>query len=357
MTCEMLRGQLFCTAMLGVLAAALGCRAVGTRIETADGTWNVPATVVAAVAGRHQAARSSWCRPMSAPRCADEAERRIAWAAKRPFRRRNAWTWRPCSALVDGQNPQVALARERIAEAYAQCDRADYLWLPSLRTGLNYNKHEGAIQDVAGRVFDTSRGDFYGGLGAAAVGAASPAVPGVWANFHLADACFQPKIAEHEASARSHAAQATRNAFLRDAAVAYWELVRAEHQQAVAQETLQNTQQLARLTEAYARTGQGLKADQQRLEAELAVRRSELLQIGRGRPRGVGATGPAAGRRPAVPDRDRRASGRAARTDRCRHARRGPGRAGPQPEAGTGGKPALGLLRLASVCGASVSPR
>ncbi len=164
-----------------------------------------------------------------------------------------------------------------IAEAYAQSDRADYLWLPSLRTGMNYNKHEGAIQDVAGRVFDTSRGDLYGGLGAAAVGAASPTVPGVWANFHLADACFQPRIAEHEASARSHAAQATRNAFLRDAAVAYWELVRAEHQQAVAHETLRNTQRLAHLTEAYARTGQGLKADQQRLEAELAVRRSELL--------------------------------------------------------------------------------
>ena len=212
-------------------------------------------------------------------RAADGADGRIASAAKRPFRRRNALDLATLLWLVDGQNPQVALARERIAEAYAQCDRAEYLWLPSLRAGLNYNKHEGAIQDVAGRVFDTSRGAMYGGLGAAAVGAASPAVPGVWANFHLADACFQPQIAGHEASARSHAAQATRNAFLRDAAVAYWELVRAEQQQAVAQETLQNTQQLAQLTEAYARTGQGLKADQQRLEAELAVRRSELLQV------------------------------------------------------------------------------
>ena len=67
--------------------------------------------------------------------------------------------------LVDGQNPQVALARERISEAYAQSDRAKSLWLPSIRAGLNYNKHEGAIQDVAGKVFDTSRGSMYGGLG------------------------------------------------------------------------------------------------------------------------------------------------------------------------------------------------
>jgi len=181
-------------------------------------------------------------------------------------------------ALVDGQNPQVALARERIAEAYAQRNRADALWLPSIRAGLNYNKHEGAIQDVVGDVFDTSRGSLYGGLGAVAVGAGSPAVPGVWANFHLADACFQPRIAGHEASARSHAAQATRNTFLRDAGIAYWELVRAEQQQAIVLQTLRDTRQLAHLTETYARTGQGLQADHQRMEAELAVRRSELLQ-------------------------------------------------------------------------------
>lgn len=181
--------------------------------------------------------------------------------------------------MVDGQNPQVTLARERIAEAYAQSARAGYLWLPSIRAGLNYNKHEGVIQDVVGHAFDTSRGAMYGGLGAAAVGAGSPAVPGVWAHFHVADACFQPRIAGLEASARSHAAQATRNAFLRDAAVAYWELVRAEQQQAVAREALQQTQQLAELTGAYARTGQGLKADHQRVEAELAVRRGEVLQV------------------------------------------------------------------------------
>ena len=100
------------------------------------------------------------------------------------------------------------------------------------------------------------------------------------------------------------------------------------------------------LTEAYARTGQGLKADQQRMEAELAVRRSELLQVEEAVRVTFGAIGPPAGRRPAVPDRDRRASGGAARTDLRRHSRRGPGRAGPQPAAGTGGKPALGRSGL-----------
>ncbi|HUQ69983.1 MAG TPA: TolC family protein [Planctomycetaceae bacterium] len=178
--------------------------------------------------------------------------------------------------LADAQNPNVAVARERINEAYARVERAETLWLPSLRAGLNYNHHEGAIQDVAGNVFNTTRSSFYGGLGANAVGAGSPAVPGVVAQFHLTDAIFQPKIAEHQAASRQFGATAARNDTLRDAAVAYLELVRAEHALAIADEALSHTGKLALLTEQYAETGQGLQSDRQRSEAELALRQDEL---------------------------------------------------------------------------------
>ena len=50
------------------------------------------------------------------------------------------------------------------------------MWLPSIRTGLNYSKHEGVIQDVGGRVFDTGRTSANGGLGVAAIGAGSPGI-------------------------------------------------------------------------------------------------------------------------------------------------------------------------------------
>jgi outer membrane protein TolC len=179
--------------------------------------------------------------------------------------------------LADQQNPNVAVARERINEAYARVDRAETLWLPSLRAGLNYNHHEGAIQDVAGEVFNTTRSSFYGGMGAAAVGAGSPAVPGVVAQFHLTDAVFQPKIAAHQASARQFGATAARNDTLRDAAVAYLELVRAEHALAIAREALENTETLTELTRQYSETGQGLPSDHQRSEAELALRQEELV--------------------------------------------------------------------------------
>ena len=79
--------------------------------------------------------------------------------------------------LADARNPNVALARERISEAYSRVERAETLWLPSMRAGLNYNHHEGAIQNVAGDVFQTNRSAFGGGLGAGMFGAASPTVP------------------------------------------------------------------------------------------------------------------------------------------------------------------------------------
>ena len=180
--------------------------------------------------------------------------------------------------LADGQNPQVILARERINEAYAQVDRADILWLPSLRAGVNYNKHEGTIQDVAGNVFNTSRGALYGGLGAGAVGAGSPSVPGLVANFHLTDAIFQPKIARYQASSRQFAATSARNDILCDSAVAYLELLRAEQRLAIAREAREKTNRIAELTGAYARTGQGAVADHDRLLAELAARDGDLSQ-------------------------------------------------------------------------------
>lgn len=187
--------------------------------------------------------------------------------------------------LADVQNPNVALARERINEAYARVDRAEALWLPSLRGGLNYNHHEGAIQSVAGDVFQTNRSAFGGGFGAGMYGAASPTVPGLIAQFHLSDAIFQPKIAAHQASARQFGAVAARNDVLRDAAVGYLELVRAEQEMVITKTALDNTQKLTELTRQYAESGQGLQADHQRMEAELALRRDgvvnqqELIQV------------------------------------------------------------------------------
>jgi outer membrane protein TolC len=178
--------------------------------------------------------------------------------------------------LTTGQNPQVGFAEQRIQEAFAQVSLAEALWLPSLRAGANFNKHEGQIQDVVGQMIETSRGSVYTGMGAMAVGAGSPAVPGLYANFHLRDAVFQPRIARHVAGARMEASRATLNDTLLQTALAYTELHEAVLTYSVAEETLQNAHQLAGVTGEFARTGQGLQADADRARVELSLRQIEL---------------------------------------------------------------------------------
>ena len=101
--------------------------------------------------------------------------------------------------LADAGNLQMAFAREQIEQSFARVSSAEVLWLPSLRGGSSYNKHEGQIQDTAGNIMNTSRNQFFSGFGAGANAAASPMFPGVYANFQLADAVFQP-LAERQAA-------------------------------------------------------------------------------------------------------------------------------------------------------------
>lgn len=180
--------------------------------------------------------------------------------------------------IATGENPQVAFTQFRIQEAIAQLRSAEVLWIPSLRAGFNYNKHEGRIQDVSGRIIETSRGSIYTGLGSQTVGAGSPAVPGLLMKFHTTDAIFQPKIAGQVVGASQQASQATINDTLLETALAYTSLIEAVQILAVADETHQNVNQLANLTADYARTGQGLQADADRLQTELSIREVELLR-------------------------------------------------------------------------------
>jgi outer membrane protein TolC len=182
--------------------------------------------------------------------------------------------------VTAGQNPQVAFAQHRIQQAYAQLEAAEVLWMPSLRAGVNYNKHDGVIQDVGGTMVTNSRSSVYTGLGAQAVGAGSPAVPGVLMSFHVADAVFQPRIAEYTVGARRFASQATMNDQLLETALRYTDLLEAFQILSVTLETLDHADQLVELTRSFADTGQGLQADVDRATTELSVRRVEVSRAG-----------------------------------------------------------------------------
>ncbi len=94
-------------------------------------------------------------------------------------------------AMVGGQHPVVGFAQWRVREAYAQLERADVLWLPSIQTGFSFYRHDGNLQASDGQIVDANRNSFQYGLGAGAVGAGATPRPGLVAQFHLADAIFQ----------------------------------------------------------------------------------------------------------------------------------------------------------------------
>jgi outer membrane protein TolC len=108
------------------------------------------------------------------------------------------------------------------------------------------------------------------------VGAGSPTVPGLYANIHFSDAVFQPKIVSQVVGAQQANSRAVLNDTLLQVSQGYLELLRAEQERAIADEVYAKAKQLADITSAYARTGQGLASDDDRARVELALRKNDL---------------------------------------------------------------------------------
>ncbi|MEM9368099.1 MAG: TolC family protein [Planctomycetota bacterium] len=181
-------------------------------------------------------------------------------------------------AYVDGQHPVVGQARWRVREAYAEFDAARALWLPSLRVGFSFHRHDGNYQASNGQIVDVNRNSFQYGLGDSANGAGTTQRPGLRAEFHLADAILQDDITRKTAWAQGHAASATTNRQLLEAALAYTELLAAHQDRQILQESQQRFASLKRITDDFAETGAGLQADARRTSAERLLNQSRLLE-------------------------------------------------------------------------------
>lgn len=179
-------------------------------------------------------------------------------------------------SMIGGQHPAVGFAQWRVQEAYAQLHRAQVLWLPSIQPGFSFHRHDGNFQASDGSILDVNRNSFQYGLGTGATGAGTTPIPGIVAQFHLADAIFQPEIAQKTAWARGHAANGVVNEQLLNVAVAYLELLDAEQDLIILKESRQRTGDLAKLTGDFAAAGQGLQADADRLQTELRLVENRL---------------------------------------------------------------------------------
>jgi outer membrane protein TolC len=181
-------------------------------------------------------------------------------------------------ALVAGQNPQVGFVQQRVQESLARLEFAETLWVPTLRAGANYYKHEGQMQNAQGQIIDADRSGVFTGFGSRAIGSGPPSFPGLAATFDSADAVFQPLIARRTAAARQHGVTTTVNNLLLSAAVAYVDLQQAVQQRKIANEVLAELQRLADLTASFAKRGQGTLADADRARTELNLQKNVLIR-------------------------------------------------------------------------------
>src|SRR5262245_738228 len=120
------------------LALALGCAGAEARLSRPDASLVV---------------RGQSTEPLPAPRRAEVEKPPVADVPGSPAIRPVL----PVSLdavfrLAEGQNPQLAVARARVQQAFAERDLAAQRWLPDIHVGAGYYRHEGGIQDQDGRL-------------------------------------------------------------------------------------------------------------------------------------------------------------------------------------------------------------
>jgi outer membrane protein TolC len=174
--------------------------------------------------------------------------------------------------LAGARDLDVALAKERVAQAVAELDQARVLWLPSLYLGPNWIRHDGQVQTVEGQVKTVSKSSlFLGGTAASGssvsgpIPAGGPAqVSGLTSILRFSDAIFEPLAPRQDVEARRAGIQSATNDALLGVAEAYFDLQEAAGRLAISREAAANAETLAELTASYSRSGAGLDADYRR---------------------------------------------------------------------------------------------
>ncbi|NOY29284.1 MAG: TolC family protein [Planctomycetes bacterium] len=175
--------------------------------------------------------------------------------------------------LGGADNLQVRLARTRLFQAQARHLEAKTLWLPSIRLGVGYNKHDGRLQETEGNVLEIDRNSlFYGGgfgLGGAPLAAGAAGPPRLFVNLSLADAYFKPLAASQEVAAHGAAERVASNDSLTEIAVAYHSLVEAYGKLANASSARDLAQNMVDLVENFEREGFSSKTEVHRARTDL----------------------------------------------------------------------------------------
>ncbi|HWB01207.1 MAG TPA: TolC family protein [Pirellulales bacterium] len=176
------------------------------------------------------------------------------------------------------QNPTLGVAYQRTLASLAARQLAAANLLPNLNGGTNYDGHSGVLQQSSGNILNVNRDALYVGAGANAVAAGSVSVPGVQYNLNASETIYRLLASRPILEGTRFAWQATRNELQREVAIAYGNLLRAEGNRAIARQVRDEANEIARVTNAFAETGQGRASEAERAATEFGRRQSAVLQ-------------------------------------------------------------------------------
>jgi outer membrane protein TolC len=160
--------------------------------------------------------------------------------------------------LAEEQNPQIAIARERVNEACGERAAAVSRWLPDVYLGAAYYRHEGGIQDFTGQLIQSSYGSLFGGLE-------------VNARLDLREVAYHVVQAERKTwQSKGELSRITSETLL-EASSAYIDLLAARTGIAIARNLLQKMEDLLQRTkkQAVPKIEPGLRVEVERIQADV----------------------------------------------------------------------------------------
>ncbi|MBI1852128.1 MAG: TolC family protein [Planctomycetes bacterium] len=166
--------------------------------------------------------------------------------------------------LAGANDWEVAAARERIHAAYADTVQASERFIPKLDAGVSASFHRGVTQATEGEFVHVDKQNVFEGAGATL-------------RWELGDAIFQRLAAEQRYRASVAALDRASLDSVRDAALAYFDLVEAQGNVRVEEEAVETSRVLFEQIEASVAVGSGFRGDA--LRARTQLERARLAEV------------------------------------------------------------------------------
>lgn len=157
--------------------------------------------------------------------------------------------------LAGAQNIDVQIAQAKVHEARAKHLEAQMGFFPWIGAAAGFRRHEGNLQRVDGNIFDTNKNTYAAGVA-------------LNARLDIGESIFATLAAHRLAAAADELLQTERRDRILEAAIGYFELVRARSAVGIGEETVRVARDFAGQVRNAAESGIAFKGDVHRAETQ-----------------------------------------------------------------------------------------